>query len=838
VSHRLRSVLSRPTALLAVALALLLAPGDLAVAQGFPTVAGPAAPRTYQVLGVTVEGTEDEGTRQFVLQTAGIREGQRLRIPGDETVSDAVRRLYNLGGFTDVDVIAQRFEGDGVHLLIRVEEAPRVGSIAFEGVRRSWADELRQQVPLLRGRALRPADLDRTEQVIEEYLAERGFRLARIDVAQTPAEGNRTDLTFRIDRGPRVEVGEVRFFGNEAVADARLRGRLQNTRERRWWRFWARDTFDEQEFQEDLDRLVRYYQDRGHFSARVVRDSVWTRTEGDRPEVVVDVHVEEGPIYHVRNVIFDGNTEYSDEQLRAALGVEPGEVFSRTKIERNLFYNRDHSDVYSLYQDRGYLRFNARERVVEVPGDSLDLVFEINEGDVYEFGQVTIRGNTRTKDHVIRRQLRTVPGTVYSRQAIERSVRELMQLNYFDPEQMAQGPRVAVNEESRTVDLTYNLVETGGDQLELSGGWGGSGYGLILQARVTFNNFSAQNLFRGEAWRPVPTGDGQQLSIGVQASGTRYQSYSLSFTEPYFRGRNTPVGFAVSYTYRDLNPSALFFDGPAPGQENTFRSISSRLFYRQQLTWPDDFFQLGTDLNYRLYDVTGTAFAAGFLPEGISQEVTVRQSLNRNSFDNPIFPTIGSSFSLSAEVAAPIGGFNQFHKEMLQTTWVTPVVGRLSLQFAGNFGYIGSLTGDPVEFQRFLVGGSPLDVQGSYLGYGKDLVFMRGYPLGVISPRRDGQLTGGRILNKYSMEARLFALQTAQFSFAPYLFADAANTWDSFGTYDPTRLYRSTGLGAKVFLPILGMLDINYGYALDSFIEPRTGEPSQPGWRFQFSIGQ
>jgi outer membrane protein insertion porin family len=614
---------------------------------------------------------------------------------------------------------------------------------------------------------------------------------------------------------------------------------MKNTRESRWWRFWSRDTFNRQEFERDLEQLVRYYQDRGYYSARVLRDSVWLDETSDPPQVVVDVHVEEGPLYHIRSITFDGNTEYTDQQLADALGIVPGEVFSRSKIERNLYYNRDHSDIYSLYQDRGFLRFNAQQRVLEAPGDSLDLVFEINEGDIYEFGQITIRGNTRTNDYVIRRHLRTVPGTTYSRQAIERSIRELMQLNYFDPESLAEGPAVSVNEETRTVDLTYRLAETGGDQLELSGGWAGAGYGLILQARVTFNNFSIQNLFKGEAWRPIPTGDGQQLSLAVQASGMQYQNYSVSFTEPYFRGRNTPVGLSLSYTYRDLSRSRLLFGDQVEGDNNVFRSLSSRVFYRQQLSWPDDFFQTGTDLNYRLYDVQGRAYAQAYrLPEGVSQELTVRQSLSRNSFDNPIFPTVGSSFSLSGEVAVPIGTFNQYHKEMLSTTWVTPIVGRLSLQFAGNFGYIGSLTGEDVQFQRFLVGGSPLEVQGSSFGYGKDLVFMRGYPLGAISPRRDNQLAGGRILNKYSLEARLFAFQSAQFSFAPYVFADAANTWDGFSDYNPANLFRSTGTGVKLFLPILGMLDLNYGYALDTFIDPRDGTMQRPGWRFQFSIGQ
>lgn len=810
-----------------------------AEAQGLGVSAG--GPREYEVLSVSVEGTEDEPIRQFVTQTANIQPGQRLTIPGDEVLADAIRQLFTLGSFHNVEIIADGFEGDGVHLIIRITEAPRIGDVVFDGIRTSWADEIRLTMPLLRGRPLRTNELQRSEQIIEEYLAEKGFRLARVEVEQTAATDNRVNVLFRVTRGPRVAVGSVDFEGNEAFSDNTLRRRLSNTKAKRWWRFWSRHSFDDAEFQEDLESLILYYNDRGYYAARVVDHSISMEHEEGSPELAIDILVDEGPQYFVRNIVFDGNTEYTDEQLALSLGIEPGEPYNRTRIERNVYYNRNHTDIYSLYQDRGYLRFHADLRVIETAPDSLDLVFEIQEGDIYQFGRVEIRGNTRTKDHVIRRSLRTVPGATYSRQSVERSVRELMQLGYFDPESLSEGPAVSINESTKTVDLVYRLIEAGGDQLELSGGWGGSGYGVIIQARVTFNNFSIQNLFNKEAWRPIPSGDGQQLSLGIQASGLHYQNYSISFTEPYFRGRNTPVGFSVSYSRRDLSRARHLWGNTLPDEEdaNMFRTFSSRIFYRQQLAWPDDFFQIGTDLNYRLYDVAGSAYADAYrLPLGISQELTLRQTLSRNSFDHPIFPSSGSSFTLSAEVAVPISSFNQFHKEQFSTSWVTPLFGRLSLQFSGDFGYIGSLTGDEVQFQRFMVGGSPLEVQGSYLGYGKDLIFMRGYPLGAISPRQDGQIVGGRILNKYALELRLFAHQSAQFSFAPYLFADAGNAWDGFADYNPSNLYRSAGFGAKIFLPILGVVDLNYGYAVDRFADPRDGSWQEPSWRFQFSLGQ
>lgn len=830
-----------PLRSLLVMLALLagvLAGAPAALAQG-----DPAAPASYEILGLSVEGATSEATRQFVLTTSGLRVGQRITLPGDQAVAEAVRRLYELGNFTGVDVLAERFVGEGVFLLVLVEEAARVGSYRFEGVSRGEADELRRKVPLLRGRPLREADLARSRQVIERYFEEKGYRLTEVEIEQHPAGEDRVEIAFHIRKGQRVKVGDVRFAGNEAFSEATLRRQLKNTKEKRWWRFWGGERFDPRKFEEDKESLLAFYNDRGYYSARILSDTVYLDTSGGSPDLVVQIALEEGPRYHIREIAFEGNTEYTDEQLRQALGIAPGELYNRSRLERNLYYNPEHTDVTSLYSDRGYLRFRIEPKIIEAAEDSLDIVFEISEGEVYTFGQVGIAGNTRTKDHVIRRELRTIPGQTYSRQAIERSIRELMQLSYFDPQRLAEGPGVAIDEEQKTVELTYRLVETGGDQLELSGGWGGAGYGLILQARVAFNNFSIQNVFNGRAWRPVPMGDGQQLALSVQTSGRRYQSYGLSFTEPWFRGRRTPAGFALSYTRRDFTlRGALGLEDLSEEADarNAFSSLAGRIFYRQALRWPDDFFQTGTDLSYRLYDVAGQSFSRAYgLPLGRSQELTIRQSLTRNSFDNPLFPRVGSSLLISAEIAPPIPGFIQYHKERFTTTWVTPIVGNLALQFSGDFGYVGSLTGEDVEFQRFLVGGSPLDVQGGYLGYGKDLLFMRGYPLGAISPREGGRLVGGRILNKYSLEARVLAIQSPQFQVAPYAFLDAANVWDGFSDYNPGRLYRSAGLGAKLFIPILGMVDLNYGYQIDSFIDtaPASSRIVEPQWRFQFSLG-
>ncbi len=805
-------------------LGLLCATGILPASAQTPA-APAAAPAPYEVLGVTVEGAADDASASLARQISGLRPGAQVQLPWDPSFSEAVRALYSRGGYSDASVVVSQVAGQGVFLTVRIVEQPKLAQYTIEGLRTSDQEEIRDQIPLLRGRAVRPADIDRGRIAIETFLRARGYRSPVVTVAQTPAADGRVDLAYTVARGERQAVGDVVFAGNTAFSERTLRRQLKGTPERRWWRFWKRSTFNDEAYRTDLETLVRFYNDRGYYGARVLSDSVYTRPEDGA--LVVQITLEEGPRYAVRNVVFEGNTLFTDAQLQQALDVQPGDVFNRSQLDRNLNYSAAHTDVASLYTDRGYLRFNAEQQVTVVPGDSLDLYYEVTEGDVYEFGDVAIAGNTRTKEHVIRRELRTVPGQPYSRQAIERSVRELSTLNYFDPASFGNGPALSVNDEDQTVDLTYRLAEKSSDQLELSGGWGGSGTGLILTARVTFANFSVQNLIRGRG-NPMPSGDGQQVSLQVQTYGRIQQVYSLSFTNPWFRGRQTPAGFSVGYSnYSPRNSATRVARG------------FGRIFYRQRLRFPDDYFQTGTDLGFQIYGISGAGATTQFggLPEGTSRELTIAQSLTRNALDNPQLPTAGSSLGLTLTVAPPIPGFIQYIKGDFTNAWYTPIGPGLSASIRTEFGYIGSLTGDDVQFQRYLIGGTALEAnQGTLQGFGKDLVFMRGYPLESIGPRENGEPVGGRILNKYQAEVQWLALQTPQLTFAPYLFLDAANTWDSFSDYDPSRLYRSAGVGARVFLPILGLVDLTYGRQIDAF-DAIPGDDGLPKWDFQFTLG-
>ncbi len=824
----MRSVPGLPR-LAALLVCLLLAFGPAEAQTPAPPAGMPAAaPAPYEILAVTVEGAADESSASLARQIAGLRPGMQVQLPWDPSFSEAVRGLYVRGYYSDAAVVVSQVVGQGVFLTLKVTEQPKLAQYAIEGLSSSDQNELRDEIPLLRGRAVRPSDVERGRLAIEAFLRGKGYRAPTVTVAQAPAQDGRVDLTYTVQRGSRESIASIEFAGNTAFSDRTLRRQLKGTPERRWWRFWKRSTFRDAAFQEDLTSLVAFYNDRGYYGARIVSDSVFTASNG----VVVRIGVEEGPKYAVRNVDFEGNTLFTDAQLRQALEVQRGDTYNASRVDRNLNYNAAHTDVRSLYNDRGYLQFNAVPQITVAPGDSLDLAFEVNEGDVYEFGQVNIAGNTRTKDHVIRRELRTIPGQPYSRSAVERSIRELSTLNYFDPASFGNGPAMDVDDDDHTVALTYRLAEKSSDQLELSGGWGGSGTGLILTARVTFANFSVQNLLKGRG-NPMPSGDGQQLSLQVQTYGKRQQIYSLSFTEPWFRGRQTPAGFSVGYSSSN---------GLSTNPYHIARGFG-RVFYRQRLRFPDDYFQTGTDLGLQIYNISGIGGNQNFsgLPEGISREFTVAQSLTRNALDNPQLPQAGSNLGLTLTIAPPIPGFIQYVKADFRNGWYTPIAPRLSASIRTQFGYIGSLTGDDVQFQRYLIGGTALEASsasGGIRGFGKDLVFMRGYPVESIGPRLEGAPVGGRILNKYQAEVQWLALQSPQLTVAPYIFLDAANTYDSFSDYDPARLFRSAGFGARLFLPIVGLVDLTYGRQIDAYTPlPGTTESGLPKWNFQFTLG-
>ena len=784
-------------------------------------------PEIVEILGISVEGTADEYTNSFIQQTSRLTIGQKLTLPGDPVLADAIRSIYRLSTYEDVQILQERRVGSGVYLVIKVLEVPKLKAYEFKGIKKGHAKDLQKEVPLVTRGPVHESAIARTVQVIEEFYAKKGYPLATVDLTRERHEDNTMSLTFDIDRGNKARVRSIVVTGNEGLSQAAI-VKAMKTKPKSGWRFWRSGKLDQAEYDKDMARVVDKYNEKGYYDAQVLRDSVLiVNAETGKPSIEIQIDVREGPQYHIRDVTWEGNTLYEDALLSQRLGFTKGDAYNSKQLQTNLYGAGKDDDVSSLYYNAGYMRFGVQP-TISVENDSLDLKFEIFEGEVYSIGNIDIAGNVKTNDHVVRRELTTVPGRTFSRSQIQESIRRLIQLNYFTQESLAAGPGIDIREESKTVDLKYNLEETGTDQLELSGTWGR--FGLILQLRFNFNNFSAQNLFKKDAWKPLPAGDGQRLSVGIQTNGRRYQQYSLSYTEPWFKGKPRPVGFSTSFSR--ISGFTVLDDGSG-GELLTF---SQNVFFSQRLKKPDPWFSFSSTIGYQFYN---NKEWISTLPYGISQQITFKQALTRDNTNHPLFPSVGSKFAFSLEIAPPIGDLIQYHKWRLSNSWNTPILNKVSFGLSFDYGFIGSLDKRDVAFERFIVGGSPFETQGFYSFFGKDIVYLRGYPLGALGPRSaDNDPFGGKILNKYTAELRWMAIQTEQLQAAPYAFIDAANSWDSFKSYNPTDVYRSAGFGMRFFLPILGMVEMAYGYNFDPFEAINTKHDGSKKWTFQFSLGQ
>lgn len=781
-------------------------------------------PQQYTILGITVQGNELTRS-QFIINASSLNEGNTITYPGDD-ITEAIKRLYRVGLFSDVKVFITEQTTTGLRLVIEVTEQPRMLEYKIEGVKRSERRDLKKEITLLAGTAITDANVAQAKSTIQRFFREKGLWFTEVEVEVEPSEiENRSVLTFNVKKGKKLEVKDIIFNGGESFSDRKLRKKIKPLKEDAPWKFLSKKTFKEENFIEGKEKLLTFYRNNGFTDVRIVSDSVWVFDyKGNKQGIKVQVNIEEGPQYKVRNLTWDGNSVYTDEQLTISLGFEKGDIFNQSKFEENLNFNKTSTDVTSLYQNIGYLFFNVFPTITKVGEDSLDIHFEIYEDEIASIKGVSFSGNTQTHDNVVRRTLRTVPGNTYSREAIVRSIRELSTLGFFDPQNIT--PDVIPNAQEKTVDVTYRLDEsTSTSNFEFSGGYGGRSIGAIVSARLNFNNFSLKRALEGD-FTPFPAGDGQTLSLGVQVTGTGYQSYSFGFVEPWLNGKPTSLGVNFSYNFINYNNS---------DERNKLFSASVSLGKR--LKWPDDYFSLRTVASYQLYDVAGTV---SFLAEGTSSIVSIKQVIERNSLDNFISPNSGSKLSLSAELAPPIPGFSEFYKIKTDFQHHVPIVGKMVLTSQANYGFIGYLTNDNrSNFQRFLLGGTQLQQRQSFL---YDNIDLRGYPGGLaesIAPVVDGEKVGGRLYSKYSFEVRYPAVSTEQLQLIPYVFFDAGNAYQDFASFDPFNVKRSIGLGTRLFLPVLGLVDLSYGYRLDGIPNPANpnGSVSSGQWEFLFNIG-
>ena len=756
-------------------------------------------PEVYKILGITVEGQRASDPSAIIANT-GLKVGDEISTPGEQTRT-AIERLYGLRLFNDIQILIENRTPEGIYLLIRVTENPRLEKIEIVGNDELSEDEVLKKINLVKGQIVTQQDLSSIVHFLRLKYDEDGYLNAVIKpelIRSNDSSGNRRLLRVTINEGPKVKVDRIRFHGNKIFDDGDLKGAMKETSERAWWKFWTTNKFDKKKYGEDKKLILDYYQKAGYRDAEILADSV--SYDAEKKLLGIDLYLYEGPQYRVRNIVWEGNTVYKSELLSARLGFQKGEVYDKEKFEKNLYRTEEETDVQSLYSDNGYLMFQAEPEETRIPGDSLDITIHIREHNQFRIGQVFISGNTKTFEKVIRRELFTRPGDYFSRGAVIRSARQLSQLNYFNPEKIKPDTK-NLDVEKGTVDLEYAVEEKSSDTFNMSVGYSGY-YGFNGALGLTFNNFSISE--------PLKGGQGQQLSFDWQfGEGNRYRTFSIGFTEPWMF--DTPTLFGVNlFDQRQM----FYYD---------MRLTGASVRVGRRFKWPDYLFRGDWTIRFQRNDVIS---GGSYYLEGLTTQVGISQVISRNSSDSPIFPTRGSNFSLLTELSGGpfLPGNVNFHKHIFSADWYIPIMGssRVSLALSSMFGFIFGI-GSSARIQ-------PTDV--FFMG-GTGLGYFNTTPLRGYDDRGVGPASGGHAMIKYSAELR-FALAINPIPIYTLMFAEAGNVWAEPKNTDPMDLRRSAGVGVRLMINPIGLVGFDYGYGFDA-TSPTLGAP---GWKFHFQFGK
>ncbi|HNQ82287.1 MAG TPA: POTRA domain-containing protein [Bacteroidales bacterium] len=847
------------------------------VSLGDQSVIDYTRPIEYQIGGITVTGAEYLDKNVLVMLT-GLNVGDRVTIPGED-ISGAIKKLWDQGLFEDIGLYITDIQGETVFLNLKLKERPRLSRFSLRGINKTEADNLREKLNITRGDVVTESLLKNTRHRIREHFRDKGFLDAEIDIRQNPdtTRANNVVLDIFIKKGNRVRIDEIRIFGNNEFSAQKIKNSLKETKERGKFnplqdvelallhnireilrmnpqgvvdstmahfnrtvkiRIFKPSRFIQDKYEEDLVKVIEKYNKVGYRDASIISDSIYRNA--DRT-LSIDLKMAEGRKYYFRNITWVGNTKYTADQLNRVLKIDRGDVYNRELLETNLSFNPNEQDVSSLYLDDGYLFFSAEPVEINVENDSIDIEIRIREGKQARINKVAISGNTKTSDHVVMRELRTRPGQLFSRSDIIRTTRELAQLRYFDPEKIT--PDIVPNPADGTVDITYKVEETSSDQIELSGGWG---YGRIIGTLgLSFNNFSARKLFKSDAWKPVPSGDGQKLSLRLQSYGKGYLSYSASFTEPWLGGKK-PNAFSVTYWH------SLYSNGKSKNDplRSEFVIDGLTLGLGRRLTWPDDFFTLYQSVTGQRYALENYSqifvFGSG---TGVYNNINYNIVLGRSSISQPIYATYGSDVSVSLEVTPPYSLFSkddysvmepderykwiEYHKWKVNATFFTEIFPKAVIMTRAKLGFLGLYNRDIgiTPFERFYLGGDGLS------GYnnldGREIIGMRGYRNETITPDYyKSKNIGGTIYAKYTLELRYPLSLNPSATIYAMAFLEGGNSWLGFDDFNPFSIYRSAGFGVRVFLPMFGLLGLDWGYGFDDV----PGLPSANGSQFHFSI--
>ena len=796
-------------------------------------------PQTYIIGGIKVSGIKYATEIQVIGQT-GLSVGDTIQIPSDE-ISSIIKRLYAQRLFSDVAMYIDSISRDTVFLNLYLQERPRIIRWEFEGVRSGEKSDLNERLKLRRGGELSDYVISSSSEIIRRFYVEKGFLQTEV-IVKHEADSmvmNGVRVTFVVDRKNRVKIKKINFSGNENVKGSKLASAMKKTKDMRILNFFSSKKFNEKEYEKDKKLIIQKYSERGYRDAKIVKDSIYYMEDG---RLGIDFVIDEGNKYYFRDITWTGNSMYSAEQLNSILRIGKGDIYDVVSMEKRLF-DAEEGNVTKLYRDRGYLFFRVMPVEKAIVGDSVDVEMRMFEGKPAIFNRIVINGNNVTNEKVARRELYTRPGYLFSQTALERSVRELATMGHFDPEKLssASGTSVIPNEVTNTVDITYNVEEKSNSQVELAGGWGGNTF--VGTLGLSFNNFSLSKVFDKKAWKPVPLGDGQQLSIRFQTNGTYYTALSTSFAEPWLFG-NKPTSLNISLYYTRQTNSYYFYQNTDQSMEvyGMAAGIGTRL------KWPDDRFVLYNELSAQSYKLKDWQYYFIF-SDGLSNNISWKIRLQRNSTDQPIYPRSGSDFMLGLQLTPPYSLFRsadtdyksmtdaqrykwiEYHKWTFKGTTYNRIAGDLVLMSRAFFGYLGyysrSLGYSP--FEGFIVGG---DGMSGYNTYGSETIGLRGYPNSSLTPRINNSYSGN-VYDKFTVELRYPLVLQAQSTIYALLFLEGGNSWSDIRDFNPFQIKRSAGFGVRVLLPIVGMLGIDWGYGFDP-IESKA----RSGSNFHFVIGQ
>ncbi len=816
-----------------------------------------AKPKEYTIAGIQIECSKFTD-QNIVRLLTGLTVGDKIQIPGDK-ISEAIKNLWKQSLFEDVKIYLDKTVRNDVFLRVVVLEKPRLSKFSFTGsVRKNDADDIRAKIRLVREKVVTDYTLGYIKNIVKDYYVDKGFYNAVVTITQEPDKVAKTPhviVYINVKKGKKVRIKNLTFYGNTIVKSWKLRRKMKDSKPFRIYNPFNSGKYLEENLEKDLPTVIAKYNSKGYRDARIKKDTVYFVKKN---RVNIDVYIEEGNKYYFGDIKWLGNAKYRSGQLDTILNIKKGDIFDQTLLEQKLFMNPNGYDVSSLYMDDGYLFFNVTPQEVNVHNDTIDLEIHMYEGKQATINKVTVLGNAKTNDHVIYREIRSRPGQLFRRSDIIRTQRELSQLGYFDPEKLGVTP--TPNPANGTVDIEYRVEEKPSDQVELSGGWGGGR--VVGTLGLSFNNFSMRNIFKPSSWSPLPTGDGQKFSIRAQTNGVYYQSYNVSFTEPWLGGKK-PNSLTVSAFHSLFNQTGLKkYTKDTEGNKvlNPLRSTLSitgaSLGFGKRLKKPDDFFSLYTELSYNYYELNNYfgVFAFG---DGYSNDFNGKINITRNSLDQTIFPRNGSNFSLLGQFTPPYSLFNgknyetataaerfkfiEYQKYKFTAEWFTQLTNyrpkgegkeARNLVLRTKIGYgILAMYNRKVgvsPFERYYMGGSGLSGYQNFVA--REIIALRGYSDNSVS-----SVNGDPLCARYTMELRYPISLNPQATIFILGFAEAGNTWARYKDFNPFQVKRSAGFGLRVFLPMFGLLGLDYGWGFDNI----PGNPSSGNGKgqFHFTLG-